>query len=766
MLSWFVRVLALAGINYLTGTFALLLAIPPGYATALWPPAGIALAAVLVWGYRVLPGVMLGSFLLNIHVSNANDSSSVLIAMAISAASTFQAAVGATSIRCFLSFPNPFLRQRDILIFFVLGGPIACVFASSLAIAFLWSWGVIPDNSVSYSWWTWWVGDTIGVLIFSPLFFIAFAHPRDIWKRRKLTVAFPLIVAIIGVTVLFVFASKREHQRHQLEFNEHCIRLANDVTDQLHGYEEVMWSVARFFDSSLNVTREEFRRFTEPTLRRLGGIQAVSWNPRVLSSERAAFEARVRTSDNSSFRISEADDKGHLVPARRRDEYFPILYIVPIETNLGVLGFDVASEPIRLAALRRAFMSREMAMSGPIHLVQDEDDRNGVVMYIPVFDTDSSDASRTDRAKSLRGYAAGVFRVNDVVDEALSGFSESAHIQFRIIDATNPGLEQDIYSGRWRLLDFHKNSQFQRNIEYDFAGRKWVLQFYATRDYFTGLIRWQSWAVDAIGLALAALLGIFLLILDGRAVELRIANTKLQDAVQARDEFLSIASHELRTPLTPLKLQLQAIDRLLARSNGSPVNTERLSKSFRAIDNQVDRLTRLVDELLDTSRITVGRLVLEKQPVEMCQLVEEVLERHAKEFRAAATVVTLYAPFPIIAYFDRLRMEQVITNLVTNALKYAPGKPVRITVETHQERLILTVSDQGPGISPTDLERIFERFEQVIGPGQQQRGLGLGLFIVKQIVEAHGGTIRAESTLGLGTTFILEMPLVVPSEKH
>lgn len=763
MSSWIVRMLALAGINYLAGELALLLAIPPGYASALWPPAGIALAAVLVWGYRVLPGVMLGAFLLNVQIGNASERSSILLSIGISVASTLQAALGAALVRRFIEFPNPFIRQRDIILFFILGGPLACICAATLSVALLQHSGLVYHSNLFYSWWTWWVGDSIGVLIFSPLFFIAFGQPRDVWKRRNLTVALPLFIAVAGVTILFVFASSRERQRHQLEFNEHCTRLANDITDQLRSYDEVMWSIARFFDSSSHVTREDFRRFTEPTLQRLRAIQALTWNPRVLDFERYALEAKVQATDISTFQITEMNDDV-LVPALHRAEYFPILYIVPFQTNMDLVGFDSASEPVRFDAQQRALITHQTAMTGLIYLVQDKDARRGVIMYTPVFDTDSLESSTNDWHNSLEGYAAGIFRIDDIVDEALDAFTDPSRIQFRILDATDPGHEQDLYSGRWQLREVELNSQFDREIEYVFGGRKWILQFHATPEYVGALVRWQSWAVDAVGLALASLLGILLLILDGRAVELRIANTKLQEAVQAREEFLSIASHELRTPLTPLKLQLQSISRLLARNNSAPGDNDRLGKSFHAIDNQVDRLTRLVDELLDTSRITVGRLVLERQPVEMCRIVEEVLERHAKEFRAAATVVTLHAPVLIIGYFDRLRMEQVVTNLVTNALKYAPGKPVLITIEKQGDRLVLTVKDQGPGISKADLERIFDRFEQVIGPGQQ-RGLGLGLFIVKQIVEAHGGTIRAESAIGHGATFIVEMPLNISSAK-
>ncbi len=761
MSSWIVRASLLAAVNLLAGKLALLLAIPPGYATALWPPSGMALAAVLLWGYRVLPGVFIGSFLTNVDIGQENVASSVLVATGIGLASTLQAAVGTFLVRRFVGFPNPLVGQRDILIFFILGGPVACLIAPTISVGIFWTTGTVFASNIAFTWWTWWVGDSIGVLIFTPLVLILFGSPRAIWARRKNTVAIPLVIVVTAVSLLFVYFSSRESQRRQLEFNERCRRLGDELTTQLDRYQEVMWSIALFFESSEHVTRDEFYRFTAPTVKRLRGLHALSWNPKVLPSTLVTFEESVRSEGFPHFRVTERDASGAFVPVLPRREYFPVEFIVPLERNLAALGYDVASDAMRVEALDQAAAVGEASATRPVNLVQDKEMRNGVLLFIPVFASRAALDTVEDRRRSLRGYAVGVFRIDDVVDEALSGVQyDSSGIEVRIIDATLPGVEQNFYTGRWSVSSERLQSPLIFTMSYPIGGRNWILQLRGAQENVAPLSHWHAWMVDAVGLGFAALLGLFLLILDGRAVERETINAKLHEAVNARDEFLSIASHELRTPLTPLKLQLQSLLRMSAKETESTDAQDRFRRRLQVIYGQVDRLIRLVDELLDTSRISVGRLVLERQCVDVRQIVIDVLERHDKELRRASIIAKLDAPEPVTAHLDPLRMGQVITNLLTNAIKYAPEKPLHISIAAAHGHMVLIMRDEGPGIADKDLARIFERFERVAMTGRQQ-GLGLGLYIVRQIVDAHGGTIRAESERGRGTSFIVEIPLFV-----
>ncbi len=232
-------------------------------------------------------------------------------------------------------------------------------------------------------------------------------------------------------------------------------------------------------------------------------------------------------------------------------------------------------------------------------------------------------------------------------------------------------------------------------------------------------------------------------------------DSALRRAVTARDEFLSVASHELKTPITPLLLQLQRLrklekDRLAGRAPA-------LAPSLDIAEKQVKRLTILVSNLLDISRITSGRLQLQYEPVDLSALAEEVVARFQPELRSAGCSVTLHTGAPVTGTWDRSRLDQSITNLLTNAMKYGQGKPIEIWTEAVDSRARFRIRDQGIGVAPEDQARIFERFERAVSE-HDFAGLGLGLWIVREIVESLNGSVQVVSAKGEGATFTIDLP--------
>jgi signal transduction histidine kinase len=244
-----------------------------------------------------------------------------------------------------------------------------------------------------------------------------------------------------------------------------------------------------------------------------------------------------------------------------------------------------------------------------------------------------------------------------------------------------------------------------------------------------------------------------------RQFEVRALLEKQQEATRIRDEFISIASHELKTPLTSLKLQAQINMRFLTEhvEPQSAAVVERFRKFVRSSSEQVDRLTRLIEDMLDVSRINAGKLILNRAEVDLAELVREVADRLTPQFSAAGCELTLSLQDNIRGAWDRYRIEQVIINLLTNAIRYGQGKPIHLSLDYANHLATLKVADQGVGIAPENQSRIFERFERA----QHSRnidGLGLGLYICRQIVENHGGEIRVESEPGAGSVFVVTLP--------
>jgi PAS domain S-box-containing protein len=224
-----------------------------------------------------------------------------------------------------------------------------------------------------------------------------------------------------------------------------------------------------------------------------------------------------------------------------------------------------------------------------------------------------------------------------------------------------------------------------------------------------------------------------------------------QAAVAARDEFLSIASHELRTPLTALRLALENMRRVATPEAIQRLAPQYVDRVLAAAERQGQRLEKLVTGLLDVSRIHMGRL-----EVDLGATVSEAMGHIEDEATQSGSAIAVRGD-PVQGFWDRLRISQVITNLLSNAVKYGGGKPVEVEFGVREGRAWLLVRDHGIGIDPADQPHIFERFERAVS-SRNYGGLGLGLYIVKRIVEAHGGTIRVESQPGQGAAFALELP--------
>jgi PAS domain S-box-containing protein len=214
----------------------------------------------------------------------------------------------------------------------------------------------------------------------------------------------------------------------------------------------------------------------------------------------------------------------------------------------------------------------------------------------------------------------------------------------------------------------------------------------------------------------------------------------LRKAVNARDEFMSIVSHELKTPLTSLKLQTQSAKRKLILNQLKDMAPEKMIQVFTQNENQINRLVRLVDDMLDLTRVQSGRLSYHLSEVDLCSVLTEVSERLREQFEHAKIELHLNCAGSAVGSFDRERIEQVVINLLTNALKYGQNRPVKIDLINDVQKARIEVTDQGLGISPENQLIVFNRFERVVSANEIS-GLGIGLFITKEIVEAHGGRI-------------------------
>lgn len=359
---------------------------------------------------------------------------------------------------------------------------------------------------------------------------------------------------------------------------------------------------------------------------------------------------------------------------------------------------------------------------------------------------------------------------------------EESEVAFRAtFDLANVGIAHVNREGRWikvnqfvcDMLGYSehelKNMSFEElthpedvkeSLKYDEALRGGKLHYYSIEKRYIrkdGSILWVKLAVSA-KLNESRLPEYYIACISDLTSN-KLAQANLQEALRARDEFISIASHELKTPITSLKLQSQMFKRAALKNESKLYTKEKVDPMFEQVDKQTVRLNRLVDDMLEVSRIRSGKFSIQKERTDLCEVIEDVVKRMSSQFiEAGIWPPKLKEKNKAIGMWDRMRIEQVLTNLFTNAIRYGDGKEIQIEIKEENGNAHFLVRDKGIGIARENHEKIFDRFERAISANEVS-GLGLGLFITKNIVNAHEGKIWVESEPGEGAEFHVLLPL-------
>ena len=502
--------LGLAAAYVLSGKLSLLLALPPGYASAIFPPAGIAVAASFIGGKRTWPWIFSGSALLNLWVgySAAHRFEWIGVAAAgtIALASVLQAAIGGWCLRRFIGYPT-LLDSTSEVLKFLLFAPLVCLVSASLSVTGLTALGVFGPADSAISWFTWWIGDTLGVIVLLPIVLVIAGRPRAPWRSRALTVAVPMLLAFALVVFVFVQATKWEFEDSLSEFRFQSQSLSELLQTEFRVQERLLEQIEAFLsnDATRPVSRSQFKRYVQAFLGHFPMVRAIEWAPRVAGTRRLGFESQQRA-DFPHFRIGEQDGAGHLRAAADRSEYFPVTYVEPVESNREALGFDLASQRDRRATLYTALREGIPVASPPVRLVQEKEQQSGVLLM-----------RRISQGGNAPGVVLTVLRVRDFVERTITPDRSASRIV--LLDVASQG---PIYG---TLGSLNSGPLFERTLTY--GTRLYRLKMQPTEQYLARHRQWKSWTVLALGVFGSGLLGAMLLLLGSGVARRREAEERL-----------------------------------------------------------------------------------------------------------------------------------------------------------------------------------------------------------------------------------------------
>ncbi len=744
--------------HYLLVQFGEVFTISFGFASPIWPAAGVMLGLYLCFGTPILLGALLSSF-----ICLSQDPSlaglPVYVVALLTLISTLQLLISKKLVESFCILPVKVYIPTQIIKFLVLTGPIAVFFTSLLSMLVLKGFTSIDADFFLYMGAVKWVGEFTSIVFLTPIILFTVTNIY-VKKARHTTVAIITSILVLTVTsVAFLISNQSFLEDKKQSFVNSTEAFTSYIKEIETAFKQDLRALDGLYQATDAVSREEFKAFTDKIKNDKITIRAISWLPLIKRDERAAFESSLKDLSLNSLDIR-ALTKGGVITAPEQAQYLPIYFIEPFEENKSAIGLDVSSHPIVQSSIEKAISKRVHVITPLLSLVQQLDKYTGVIVYYPIFKGEGSVAG-----EKLIGLVEVVFEL----DKLLTGFYQQANISsFNFSFSYGDG-------NQYQQASYTSDGIFTHSVKIDLFDKQGVIRFSSTPRFELLVIDWSSLLIIGLGCVLGVICVMFLFFIvtfnfslskkvKESTAKLTQKNEELIMANRSKNLFLANISHEYRTPLNAIIGFTEIAQRETSDSTAKDY--------LKRISHSSDILLNIVNDVLDISKIQAGELNLENrafQPLQVTLAVIEMLQEKARD--QFITLEHDFTPdFSSWVEGDDTRFKQIVINLLNNAIKFTPKGHIKITgscekTDGDSRELRLAFKDTGIGISKENQQHIFTPFAQAEASTTREfGGTGIGLSIVKQLTLMMGGDITLHSKLGEGSLFTVTLTLPAAAE--
>lgn len=739
-------------VYFISGKLSLYLSSIDGYSTPVWPPAGFALGFVLIFGNRVWLSVFLAAYFTNTHFSDpdfswletfTNNPQNIFISFGNSISALF----GAYLLKKYSDSKLNIFSVKDLLSFFVLAGPAAAIISSIIGSFSLLIFNIIYKDFLFQTWFTWWLGDSIGIIIFTPILILThkWILKEETGMRLILFCSATMGTFVLTLTIFFVTRDwEKEFIQYRIKTDGQII--SSEIENRIFENLRVVKSLGSFISVQNSLNKKEFDTYAKSILDETESVSAVSWNLKIPHSKRSLYEAKLKNDYPNSIGIN-LKEEGATKISPIKEQYIFVRYIYPFPENKAAVGYDVYSNPVRREALNIAMQTNDLEITGKVNLIQNDSDNTGFLVFYPLKRNDGE-----------YGFATAVIKITSIIKKSLIG-SDQNNLCVQILEG-DQNHSNEVYNRNCITSQEKIFSDFSHVHRTKIGSHLLTFRIVATKEYFDKNLTNASRFILIISSFLTGLLGILMLIILGKEKSIQEIVEKrtfeLEKANRVKSEFLANMSHEIRTPMNGVLGMLT----LLEETNVDIEQKDYLDNAKKSVLS----LLTIINDILDVSKLENHKLEIiptETNIYKLCRDIQLLFQSDVIEKNLKLNLDFTIEDTNLHILVDENRLRQVLNNLISNSLKFTPSGIITLAVKLDPSRNFIEfcVHDTGIGISEENMKRLFDRFVQLEDARTKRfEGAGLGLYISKQLVKLMGGEIKVESILNIGSTFKFTIP--------